>query len=156
MDVINSQELFLLSQIKEQNEKLLKQNEELLKINRQFLPISELPFSQEEKEYLFSRGAKVLGDLLAPNFFNAAEAKQWQSIIKRLREWGYSPIISGDMKIEEMDFEVRTKNALIRSKVIYLLDLVSMKEQEVKKIRNLGAKSLAEIHTKLQLLGYDW
>lgn len=156
MDVINSQELFLLSQIEEQNKKLLKQNEEILKVNRLFLPICELPITEEDKDYLVSRGAKTLGDLLKPEFFDAGEAKVHQGIIKFLKDWDYTPRIPNDMKIEEMDFSVRTRNALIRSKIYYLSDLLAISEKEALRIRNLGRASIIEIRNKLLILGYDW
>ena len=154
--ILDSQELFLLYQIKEQNEKLLKQNEELLKVNRLFLPICELSISQEEKEYLVSRGARTLGDLLKPEFFDAAEAKFHQGIIKFLKDWGYSPRIPDDMTIEEMDFSARTRNALGRSKILFLSDILAISEKDALKIRNLGRHSIVEIRNKLLLLGYDW
>lgn len=153
---MDAHELHILSQIKEQNEKLLKQNEELLKVNRLFLPICELSISQEEKEYLVSRGAKTLGDLLKPEFFDAAEAKFHQGIIKFLKDWGYSPIIPDDMTIEEMDFSARTHNALDRSNIQSLSDILAISEKDALKIRNLGRHSIVEIRNKLTTLGYDW
>ncbi len=154
--MLNPQELFLMNQIKEQNEKLLRQNEEILKVNRLFLPICELPIREEEKDYLISRGAKTLGNLLAPEFFDANEAKLHQGIIKFLKDWGYTPKIPNDQKIEEMDFSIRTRNALIRSKIYYLSDLLAISEREALKFRNLGRASIAEVRNKLMTLGYDW
>ncbi|MBP5675011.1 hypothetical protein J6W91_01630 [Candidatus Saccharibacteria bacterium] len=147
---------FLLHRIIEQNEALIRQNEELLKQNRLLLPICELPLTEEEKDYLASRGAKNLSSLLSPGFFDAAEVKQWQGIIKFLRDWGYDPRIPDDMKIEEMDFSIRTRNALCRSRIYYLSELLGMSEKEIKKVRNLGVGSIAEIRAKLNQLGYDW
>ena len=150
------QELYLLNEVKSQNERLLKQNEELLKVNRLFLPICELPITEKEKDYLISRGAKTLGDLLKPEFFDAGEAKLHQGIIRFLNDWGYSPRIPNDMKLEEMDFSARTHNALSRSKIYFLSDLLAMSEKDVLHIRNLGRSSIDEIRNKLQTLGYDW
>ena len=156
MDILNSQEIFLLSQIKEQNEMLLRQNEEILKVNRLFLPICELPIMEEEKDYLISRGAKTLGNLLTPEFFDPGEAKAHQRIIKFLKDWGYTPKIPNDQRVEEMDFSVRTRNALMRSKIYYLSDLLVISEKEALRIRNLGRASIIEIRNKLLILGYDW
>ena len=108
---------------------LLRQNEEILKVNRLFLPICELPIAEEEKDYLISRGAKTLGSLLIPEFFDPSEAKAHQGIIKFLKDWGYTPKIPNDQRVEEMDFSVRTRNALMRSKIYYLSDLLAISEK---------------------------
>ncbi len=146
----------LLYRIIAQNETLISQNEELLRQNRLHLPVSETPLPENEKDYLIGRGAKTLSDLLIPGFFDAIEAKEHHATIQFLRGWGYAPRILDDLKIEEMDFTIRTRNALCRAKVYYLSELLSMDEQEVKKIRNLGVGSISEIRSKLNYLGYDW
>ncbi len=151
---IDAQDMFF--QIREQNDRLLKQNEELLKVNRLFLPICELPIKEEEKDYLISRGARTLSDLLKPEFFDAGEAKLHNGIIKFLKDWGYTPRIPNDQKIEDMDFSHRTRNALIRSRIYYLSELVAITERDALKIRNLGRASIIEIRNKLLTLGYDW
>jgi hypothetical protein len=52
--------------------------------------------------------------------------------------------------IEELDLSVVTYNCLRRSGISTLYDLVSKSTDEIKKIRNLGRKSLNEILVKLE------
>ena len=58
-----------------------------------------------------------------------------------------------DMPIEELDLSVRAYNCLRRHGVDTVLDLASLKEEDVIKVKNLGKKSMKEIKDKLQELG---
>lgn len=60
-----------------------------------------------------------------------------------------------DMKIEELDFTVRSYNCLKKAGVNTISDLTSMTYLELLKIKNLGRKSLNEIIDKMKELGYD-
>ena len=60
-----------------------------------------------------------------------------------------------DMKIEELDFTVRSYNCLKKAGVNTISDLTSMTYNELLKIKNLGKKSLNEIIDKMKELGYD-
>ena len=60
-----------------------------------------------------------------------------------------------DMKIEELDFTVRSYNCLKKAGVNTISDLISMTYNELLKIKNLGKKSLNEIIDKMKELGYD-
>ena len=60
-----------------------------------------------------------------------------------------------DMKIEELDFTVRSYNCLKKAGVNNISDLTSMSYIELLKIKNLGRKSLNEIIDKMKELGYD-
>ena len=60
-----------------------------------------------------------------------------------------------DMKIEELDFTVRSYNCLKKAGVNTISDLTSMTYIELLKIKNLGRKSLNEIIDKMKELGYD-
>jgi len=60
-----------------------------------------------------------------------------------------------DMKIEELDFTVRSYNCLKKAGVNTISDLTSMTYVELLKIKNLGRKSLNEIIDKMKELGYD-
>ena len=60
-----------------------------------------------------------------------------------------------DMKIEELDFTVRSYNCLKKAGVNTISDLTSMSYVELLKIKNLGRKSLNEIIDKMKELGYD-
>ena len=55
--------------------------------------------------------------------------------------------------IEDLDFSVRAYNCLKRANVHTLQDLVNMTESDMMKIRNLGKKSLKEVHDKVRELG---
>ena len=55
--------------------------------------------------------------------------------------------------IEDLDFSVRAYNCLKRANVHTLHDLVNMTESDMMKIRNLGKKSLKEVHDKVRELG---
>ena len=55
--------------------------------------------------------------------------------------------------IEDLDFSVRAYNCLKRANVHTLQDLVNMTENDMMKIRNLGKKSLKEVHDKVRELG---
>ena len=50
------------------------------------------------------------------------------------------------MTIEELDLSVRSFNCLKRAGINTVEDLVSKSEDEMMKVRNLGRKSLEEVH----------
>ena len=53
------------------------------------------------------------------------------------------------MSIEEMDLSVRSNNCLRRAGINTVGDLINKSEDDLKKVRNLGTKSLEEIIKKL-------
>jgi len=55
--------------------------------------------------------------------------------------------------IEEIEFSVRAYNCLKRAGINTVQDLISKKESEVTKIRNLGKKSLKEVIDKVKEMG---
>ena len=55
--------------------------------------------------------------------------------------------------IEEIEFSVRAYNCLKRAGINTVQDLISKKEAEVTKIRNLGKKSLKEVIDKVKEMG---
>ncbi len=55
--------------------------------------------------------------------------------------------------IEEIEFSVRAYNCLKRAGIHTIQDLISKKEVEVTKIRNLGKKSLKEVLDKVKEMG---
>ncbi len=68
---------------------------------------------------------------------------------------GFSKIAC-DTCIEDLALSVRSYNALRRSNVKTLGDLIErLNEGMVKKIRNLGSKSYSEIQTKILVYGYE-
>ncbi|MBX7490959.1 DNA-directed RNA polymerase subunit alpha [Helicobacter turcicus] len=56
--------------------------------------------------------------------------------------------------IDSLNFSARCFNCLDRSGIKYLGELVLLSEDQIKNIKNLGKKSLDEITTKLEELGY--
>ena len=60
-----------------------------------------------------------------------------------------------DMKIEELDFTVRSYNCLKKAGVNTIGDLGKMTYAELLKIKNLGRTSLNEIIDKMKELGFD-
>ena len=61
------------------------------------------------------------------------------------------------VRIEQLNFSVRTTNCLRRAKINTINDLCKVTEQEILdgKIRNLGTHGLAEIKEKLAELGLE-
>ena len=57
------------------------------------------------------------------------------------------------MKIEDMDFSVRSYNCLKRANIHTVEDLTRKSEDEMLKVRNLGKKSLDEVIQKLESYG---
>lgn len=64
-------------------------------------------------------------------------------------------ILSGDAKIEELNFSVKTHNVLMRQGINTILKLISSNENELIKLEkgNLGLNGIKEIKEKLDLLG---
>jgi len=58
--------------------------------------------------------------------------------------------------IEEIEFSVRAYNCLKRASINTVQDLISKKETEVTKIRNLGKKSLKEVIDKVKEMGLSF
>lgn len=59
-----------------------------------------------------------------------------------------------DVRIEELDFSVRTYNCLKKANIQTVADLVQASEEELMNIRNFGRKSLVEVQDKLAQFGY--
>ena len=57
------------------------------------------------------------------------------------------------MKIEDMELSVRSFNCLKRAGIKTVEDLCNKTESEMMKIRNLGNKSLVEVHERLEAMG---
>jgi DNA-directed RNA polymerase alpha subunit len=60
-----------------------------------------------------------------------------------------------DDSIEELDFSVRTYNCLRRAGITTVSQLKQMTIVDLKKVRNLGSKSIEEITQKVELFGAD-
>jgi len=59
-----------------------------------------------------------------------------------------------DVRIEELDFSVRTYNCLKKANIQTVADLVRTSEEELMNIRNFGRKSLVEVQEKISQYGY--
>jgi DNA-directed RNA polymerase subunit alpha len=71
---------------------------------------------------------------------------------------GPRPAVTGgqtppDIRIEELDFSVRTYNCLKKANIQTIADLARTTEEELMNIRNFGRKSLVEVVDKLQEKG---
>ena len=60
-----------------------------------------------------------------------------------------------EMTIEELDLSVRAFNCLKRAGVNTVGDLINKSPDEMMKVRNLGKKSLEEVISKLEALGFN-
>ena len=58
-----------------------------------------------------------------------------------------------DIKIDELDFSVRTMNCLEGAKIKTFKDLIKKTKSEIIHIRNMGKKSMCEIEDKVNELG---
>ena len=76
--------------------------------------------------------------------------KEKRSVLPPERDVAYL-----DLTIEELDLSVRAYNCLKRSNINTLCDLMSMTEDDLIRVRNLGRKSAEEILGKLRALGIE-
>ena len=61
-----------------------------------------------------------------------------------------------DSSVDEIDFSVRSSNALKRTGLMQVGEVVdAIEDERLPKVRNLGKKSYIEIQTKLLALGYS-
>ena len=61
-----------------------------------------------------------------------------------------------EMTIEELDLSVRSFNCLKRAGINTVEDLIGKTEEDMMKVRNLGRKSLEEVVSKLDSLGFKF
>lgn len=66
----------------------------------------------------------------------------------------YPPIIEDS--IDDLELSIRSSNCLKRAGITSVQQLTEKTVEDMMKIRNLGKKSLKEIRTKLQSLGWDF
>jgi len=70
-----------------------------------------------------------------------------------LLETGLEGPPAPNIRIEELDFSVRTYNCLKKANILTVPDLVHYTENDLMQIRNFGRKSLTEVREKLTALG---
>ena len=99
-----------------------------------------------------SLGAKVLNEHLNL-FVDLSDEAYHTEIMVEKDDSGKEKIL--EMTIEELDLSVRSFNCLKRAGINTVEDLISKSEEEMMKVRNLGKKSLEEVISKLQSLGFN-
>ncbi len=99
-----------------------------------------------------SLAAKILNRQLN-HFAQLSEETGSTEIHEKKEESGKEKVL--EMTIEELDLSVRAFNCLKRAGVDTVGDLVNKSSEEMMKVRNLGKKSLEEVVSKLQSLGFD-
>ena len=85
-------------------------------------------------------------------FVNLSEEAMGAEIMVEKDDKGKEKVL--EMTIEELDLSVRSFNCLKRAGINTVEDLVSKSEDEMMKVRNLGRKSLEEVISKLESLGF--
>ncbi|NLL62664.1 MAG: DNA-directed RNA polymerase subunit alpha [Ruminococcaceae bacterium] len=96
-------------------------------------------------------GAKILNDHLAL-FIDLSAEELDDTILEKKEDDTKEKIL--EMTIEELDLSVRSFNCLKRAGINTVQDLTNRTEAEMMKVRNLGKKSLDEVVTKLDSLGF--
>ena len=98
-----------------------------------------------------SLAARVLTEHL--NLFaNLSEETQGAEIMVEKDDKGKEKAL--EMTIEELDLSVRSFNCLKRAGINTVQDLINKSEEDMMKVRNLGRKSLEEVVSKLNSLGF--
>jgi DNA-directed RNA polymerase subunit alpha len=96
-----------------------------------------------------SECAKVLNDHLS--IFVGLNPESIDSKILMEKEEGSKEMIN--LNIEDFDLSVRSFNSLKRNGINTINDLANKSEEDLRRLRNLGQKSLKEIIDKLESLG---
>ena len=99
---------------------------------------------------IVSLAAKIMQDHINL-FVNLSDTIKDMDILVRTDDDKQQQILS--MKIEDMDFSVRSYNCLKRANIHTVEDLCRKTEDEMLNVRNLGKKSLDEVMQKLEAYG---
>ena len=99
-----------------------------------------------------SLAAKILTRQLN-HFVDLSDEVSSTEILEKKEDTGKEKVL--EMTIEELDLSVRAFNCLKRAGVNTVNDLINKSPDEMMKVRNLGKKSLEEVVSKLQSLGFD-
>lgn len=99
-----------------------------------------------------SEAARTLGDYVGL-FYDVSAARKERTFADLPQ---LQPTTGGapDVRIEELDFSVRTYNCLKKANIQTVADLQRTSEEELMNIRNFGRKSLVEVQEKLEGMGY--
>ncbi len=101
-------------------------------------------------EEALSHSAKVLKDFLKV-FINLTEDAEEEDEIFETESDDQKKVLA--TTIDELELSVRSFNCLKRAGINTVADLCDKTEDEMMKVRNLGKKSLDEVHEKLTKLG---
>jgi len=96
--------------------------------------------------------AKILNRQLN-HFVELSDEVNATEIMEKKEESGKDKVL--EMTIEELDLSVRAFNCLKRAGVNSVGDLINKSPEEMMKVRNLGKKSLEEVMSKLEALGFN-
>ncbi len=96
-----------------------------------------------------SLAAKVLSEHLTL-FINLSENARNAEVMVEKEEDNKGKVL--EMSIEELELSVRSFNCLKRANINTVEELVNKTSDEMMKVRNLGRKSLDEVHQKLKEL----
>ncbi len=99
---------------------------------------------------IISLAAKIMQDHINL-FVNLSDTIKDMDILVKTDDDKQQQILS--MKIEDMDFSVRSYNCLKRANIHTVEDLIRKTEEDMLKVRNLGKKSLDEVIQKLEAYG---
>ena len=98
-----------------------------------------------------SLAAKVLNEHLNL-FVDLSDEGYYTEIMVEKDDDGKDKVL--EMTIEELDLSVRSFNCLKRAGINTVQDLINKSEEDMMKVRNLGRKSLEEVVSKLNSLGF--
>ncbi len=99
-----------------------------------------------------SLAAKILNRQLN-HFVELSDEVGSTEIMEKKEDTGRDKVL--EMTIEELDLSVRAFNCLKRAGVNSVGDLINKSPDEMMKVRNLGKKSLEEVISKLEALGFN-
>ena len=99
-----------------------------------------------------SLAAKILNRQLN-HFVDLSDEVSTADIITEKEDTGKEEVL--ERTIEELDLSVRAFNCLKRAGVNTVGDLIGKSPEEMMKVRNLGKKSLEEVMSKLESLGFN-
>ena len=99
-----------------------------------------------------SLAAKILNRQLN-HFVELSDEVSSTEIMEKKEDTGKDKVL--EMTIEELDLSVRAFNCLKRAGVNTVADLINKSPDEMMKVRNLGKKSLEEVISKLEALGFN-
>ena len=99
-----------------------------------------------------SLAAKILNRQLN-HFVELSDEVGSTEIMEKKEDTGRDKVLG--MTIEELDLSVRAFNCLKRAGVNSVGDLINKSPDEMMKVRNLGKKSLEEVISKLEALGFN-